>query len=115
MFRAFSFVLVLVLCTSVWSMAHAAPTPRPFQALKTTITGGYLWKDRTIQFNKPFKTALPFNGTYEKEKINLPSPKGIVTFLGFLGAPVASCAASESCKHFLWRWGNNDHKDTDRD
>jgi hypothetical protein len=115
MFRTFSFVLALVLCTSGWSMAHAAPRPQLVQSLGKTVTGGWLYKDGAIHFNEPFKTNLPFKGAYENDKINFPSLRGFAGFVGFLGWPFATCETSETCKHYLYLWfgGNNDHKDAD--
>jgi hypothetical protein len=105
MFRAFSFVLAVVLCTSGWSTAHAAPMAPLASSLSKTMKGGYLIKDGAIHF-KPFKTALPFNGAYEKDKIKLPSLTGVATFFGL---PSLTYLTFKK-----WHSGDN-RKDAERD
>jgi hypothetical protein len=83
MFRALGFVLAIVLCNTGWSTAHAAPKPQLVESLAKTIKGGWLYKDRTIHFNEPFKADLPLKGTYEKDKINIPSLRDVAGFLGW--------------------------------
>lgn len=110
MFRAFSFVLAVVLCASGWSTAHAAPRPQLVGSLAKTIKGGWLYRDGTIHFNEPFKTDLPFKGAYEKDKINIPSLRDVA---GFLGWP--SFATYVTWENWLKFYSGNDHKDADRD
>jgi hypothetical protein len=104
MFRAFSFVLAVVLCTTGWSTAHAAPKAPFVGALSKTMKGGYLLKDSTIHLNTPFKSALPFNGAYEKDKIKLPSLRDVTVFFG---GPITFHALSVL-------FSGNNHKDSDR-
>jgi hypothetical protein len=96
MFKAFGFVLALVLCTSTWSTAHAAVMARP--------TINWLWKEGTIYLTKPIRIKLPWGGVYEKEKINIPSPKDTAeTVTVFSKAVVAAGAAFAAiCTPFAW-------------
>jgi hypothetical protein len=106
MFRAYSFVLAVVLCTFGWSTAHAAPKGPLGGSLSKTMKGGWLLKDGAIHLNRPIKTALPFNGAYEKDKIKLPSLTGVVTFFGL-----------PSLTYLTFKnWHSGDHrKDAERD
>jgi hypothetical protein len=110
MFRALGFVLAIVLCNTGWSTAHAAPKPQLVESLAKTIKGGWLYKDRTIHFNEPFKADLPLKGTYEKDKINIPSLRDVA---GFLGWP--SFATYVTWENWQKLYSGNDHKDAERD
>ncbi len=97
MFRAFSLVLVLVLCTSGWSTAHAAP---PSITPITEMLSGWKLKNFTKLHRE---TPIKLGKKAEFDEIGL----------SHLAWPFGVCAAWESCKHFFW--GNNDHKDPDRE
>jgi hypothetical protein len=94
MFRAFSLVLAVLLCTSGWSTAHAAGK-LPFFRPHTGIFDGWGIKNWKLHRDRPIKF-----GKFELDEISLRD----------LGWPFAACASSEKCRN---HFSSNSHKDAD--
>jgi len=97
MFRTFSLMLALVLCTSAWSTAHAAP---PSIMLITEMLNG--WKVKNLKLHR--ETPIKLGKMVEFDEIGL----------SHLAWPFGTaCAAWQICRHVFW--DNSDHKDRDAD
>ncbi|SRR6266699_572204 len=90
MFRAFSFVLALVLCTSVWSTARAAPNPETFGPVVKPFSAAIFGKEAAVHRNGPYKTDSPLQSV----KDGLHSVAAVVTDAKTIGTALQTIAAA---------------------
>ena len=111
MFRAFGFVLALVLCISGWSMARAAPKPETVSSLVKSLDAALSSKQALVHRNGPYKTLQTASWTDTLHRW-----AGVVKDLQTVALPpFALCGWWESCKNAAARtlssWGNKNPKD----
>jgi hypothetical protein len=110
MFRAFSFVLALVLCTSVWSTAYAGGVPKFGPEAKAV--GEIFAKEAPANPSAAHTPDSSFKSRVANFLFWIGVPPAMAAYLGL---PVKVCRWNDPCETWLTRaltyWGFRPPKD----